>query len=48
MSRNRFSRLAGLALAHLAFTWLGSAEAAPPAGKPVFIQVQGLARRPSG
>jgi hypothetical protein len=30
MSRNRFSRLAGLALAHLAFTSLGSA-AAPPA-----------------
>jgi uncharacterized membrane protein len=26
----------------VAFTWL-SAEAAPPAGKPVFIQVQGLA-----
>src|SRR5262245_35442509 len=23
--------------------WLGIAEAAPPAGKPVFIQVQGLA-----
>jgi uncharacterized membrane protein len=26
-----------------ALAWLGSAEAAPPAGKPVFIQVQGLA-----
>jgi uncharacterized membrane protein len=26
-----------------ALAWLGSAEAAPPAGTPVFIQVQGLA-----
>jgi hypothetical protein len=26
-----------------ALLWLGIAEAAPPAGKPVFIQVQGLA-----
>ena len=26
-----------------ALAWLGIAEAAPPAGKPVFIQVQGLA-----
>jgi uncharacterized membrane protein len=27
----------------LVFAWLGTAEAAPPAGKPVFIQVQGVA-----
>src|SRR5512145_464710 len=27
----------------LVFSWLGIAEAAPPAGTPVFIQVQGLA-----
>src|SRR5512145_1198407 len=27
----------------LVFSWLGIAEAAPPAGTPVFIQVQGFA-----
>ena len=35
--------LACLTPALLVLTWLGTAEAAPPAGKPVFIQVQGLA-----
>ena len=39
----RSPRLARLTPALLVFAWLGSAEAAPPAGKPVFIQVQGLA-----
>jgi uncharacterized membrane protein len=35
--------LARLTPALLVLTCLGTAEAAPPAGKPVFIQVQGLA-----
>jgi len=35
--------LARLTPALLVLTWLGTAQAAPPAGKPVFIQVQGLA-----
>jgi len=36
-------RLARCAMAQVAVSaWPGSAEAAPPAGKPVFIQVQGL------
>lgn len=34
--------LARLAPAVVVLTWLGVAEAAPPPGKPVFIQVQGL------
>jgi hypothetical protein len=34
--------LAHLTPALLVLTWLGTAVAAPPAGKPVFIQVQGL------
>src|SRR5262245_5420320 len=37
----RFARHAAAAVA--ALPWVGAAEAAPPAGKPVFIQVQGLA-----
>ena len=43
MSR-RMPRLARSAVALVAaLAWLGAAEAAPPAGKPVFIQVQGIA-----
>ena len=42
MTRRRASRLAG-ATAILVLAWLGVTNAAPPVGKPVFIQVQGLA-----
>lgn len=43
MNRRRASRLACLAPVVLALASLGIAEAAPPAGRPIFIQVQGLA-----
>ena len=43
MSQARIWRLARFAPMLLVPAWLGIAEAAPPAGKPIFIHVQGLA-----
>ena len=44
MSREMRGYLVRHAMAQIAaLAWLGIAEAAPPSGTPVFIQVQGLA-----